>query len=96
MKRLIDRFATWFTDAFGTEMSFALWTAGLVVWLALIPVLGPGRWNATIGLGGNTVESTVELFLAIATLIRANQVLAEAKRQNGHVEDVKRHLGVGE
>jgi len=87
-KRTIDRFAWWFADAFGSEASFGLWTVALVAWLAVIPFMGLSHWNSTIGLGGNTVESTLELFLEIAILIRANQIESRQRQQIDHIEQM--------
>lgn len=92
MKRCIDRFAIWFAAFFGTEASFACWTVLLVLWLVPIFLLGFGRWNSTVGLAGNTIESTFELFLAIAVLIRANQIEARQVRQMEHIEKMVEHL----
>lgn len=92
MRQVIDKVAYWFADAFGTETTFGICAVLLVVWLVLIPFLGLGHWNATVGLGGNTIESTVELFLEIAILLKANQI---ARRQEEHrdlLDTHSRHL----
>lgn len=92
LRHLIDRFAYWFADAFGTETAFGVCFVLLIVWLALIPVTGIGSWNATWGLGGNTSESTVELFLEIAILLKANQIARRQDEHGKHIERLRRRM----
>lgn len=74
LRRLIDKVATVFTAAMGTETAFGISCVLAVIWLAMAPIMGLSHWNATLGLGGNTTESTGEWFLGIAMLIKANQI----------------------
>lgn len=94
VRACIERFAIWFAESFGTTTSFAVWFLLMVAWLSIIPIVGLGQWNSTWGLGGNTTESTVELFLAVATLIRANRIDHHTAQQMNHIEALLEHLGV--
>lgn len=68
------RFAIGFSSSFGTARAFGITTALVLVWLAIMPWVGITQWNSSWGLAGNTSESTVELFLAIAVQYTTNRV----------------------
>lgn len=89
---MILRFCSWFARAFGSARCFTICGVLLVVWLACIPILGLAHWNASLGLGGNTAESTVELFLAIATLYVANTIDRRHDDQLARIEEILTHL----
>jgi low affinity Fe/Cu permease len=96
--RKFARFAMWFSSAFGSAKAFTITTSLVLVWLAVMPWIGIARWNASLGLAGNTAESTLELFLAIAVQYTGNRI---EKRQEAHMERIERleraiaqHLGV--
>ena len=81
MKLFIERVCQWYCDHFGTEAAFAISVCGLLVWVALIPLLGWTHWNSTVGLFGNTVESTGEWFFAVATLVTARAITTHQRRE---------------
>lgn len=73
-RRGIEAICDWYCRIFGSDSAFAVSLVLLVVWVAPIPFMGVTRWNATIGLGGNNVESTGEWFFAVATLVVATKM----------------------
>lgn len=95
---IFDRFARWFTNWFGSAPAFCVVAACVCVWVSLMAFVGPARWNATLGLAGNTVQSTAELLLAIAIQYTASRV---ERQQQEHMAAIERletmiaeHMGI--
>lgn len=63
---MFEKFAEWCAAFFGSPRTFGFTAALILVWIAIAPWMGWQEWNSTIGLAGNTTESTAELLLAIA------------------------------
>lgn len=80
---MFARFALAFSDAFGSARAFATTTALVLAWLAIMPWIGVTQWNSSWGLAGNTTESTIELFLAIAVQYTSNRI---EKRQEAQMQ----------
>lgn len=107
---IFDRFARWFTRWFGSAATFCIVTALVLLWAAPAGWMGAGHWNSTLGLAGNTIESTAELLLAIAIQYTTSRVerqqqqhmaalerLEQAIAQHlGITSDIAEHLGVYE
>lgn len=86
------RFAIGFSNSFGTAKAFGLTTALVLVWLAIMPWVGVAQWNASWGLAGNTTESTIELFLAIAVQYTTNRVERHQRSQITTLESAVEHI----
>lgn len=70
-RRSIEAVCDWYCRVFGSPTAFAVSIIGLIVWMAPIPAMGWARWNSSIGLLGNNIESTGEWFFGVATLVIA-------------------------
>lgn len=70
---MFGRFAAACARAFGSPRTFAAVLSLILVWLAAAPFMGWQEWNASLGLAGNTAESTAELLLAIAVQYVVNR-----------------------
>jgi len=98
VKERYDTLVGWlcqrFVDRFGTPTAFTITTIACVAWLLLMIPLGVARWNTSAGLAGNTVESTLELFLEIAILFvaaRTDRRTAEQRvREMDQIDRIER------
>lgn len=81
LDRLIPAICDWYCRAFGSEAAFAIALVVFLLWAAAIPFLGWQAWNTGPGLLGNTTESTIELFFAIATLVLAGRITAHQAKE---------------
>lgn len=87
LNRWVTALSFGFNNKLGTPTAFALSLAACVLWIALIPIEGFGKWDLTAGLVGNDIESTVEWFFGIAVLIVGVSVAAKQEQQ----ESIQHH-----
>lgn len=92
LKRIIQAACQWYCDHFGTEMAFAISLLVFVVWVGLVPILGWTQWNSTVGLFGNTVESTGEWFFAVATLVLAGRITLHQSRERARTDALLKQI----
>lgn len=76
-----DHLIDGFVSIFGSKPHFFLAVIALPLWIAPIFWIGYVRWTTVIGLTGNTFESTVEYYLAVATLYQAARITIKQNLQ---------------
>ncbi|MHB8511493.1 MAG: hypothetical protein ACYDCC_04880 [Actinomycetota bacterium] len=89
---IVDRIMDGFIRIFGSKHHFAVAIGALVAWIAPVAFMGYSRWNGTIGLSGNTYESTAEYFLAVATLYVGAKIAGHQQKQFDHMEALKERI----
>lgn len=74
LRKAIEAVCDWYCRVFGSEAAFAISLVACLGWLIPLFSMGFTRWNSSIGLAGNNIESTGEWFFGVATLVVATRV----------------------
>lgn len=89
---MFARFATWCARLMGSPRTFAVTLGLILAWLAAIPWMGMQNWNASLGLAGNTTESTIELLAAIAIQYVVNRSESGQREAIARIEALEQKI----